>query len=61
MKLPYEQFPLFTKAMWHQDPIQAPIVQVSGILRSGALSGATIKGKITMSLPGESDEDEDEE
>jgi len=61
MTLPYQQFPLFTKAMWHSDPIQAPIVQVSGILRSGALSGATIKGCMKMSLEGESDEDEDEE
>jgi len=61
MKLPYEQFPLFTAAMWHQDPIAAPIVQVSGILRSGSLSGATIKGCIKLSLPGESDEDEEEE
>ena len=61
MKLPYEQFPLFTATMWHQDPIQSPIVQVSGILRSGNLSGATIKGTIKMSLPGESDEEEEEE
>eukprot|EP00356_Strombidium_inclinatum_P008769 CAMPEP_0170506874 /NCGR_PEP_ID=MMETSP0208-20121228/56641_1 /TAXON_ID=197538 /ORGANISM="Strombidium inclinatum, Strain S3" /LENGTH=248 /DNA_ID=CAMNT_0010788695 /DNA_START=2589 /DNA_END=3335 /DNA_ORIENTATION=- len=46
MTLPYQQLPLFTKNDWFADSIQKPIVQVGGILRSGNLSGASIKGLI---------------
>jgi hypothetical protein len=55
--LPYTQFPLFTKTDWFKDAIQKPIVQVAGILRSGNLSGATLKAKIQMSLEEEEEED----
>lgn len=61
IKLPYEQFPLFIKADWYRESTQKPIVAVAGILRSGNLSGATIKGKIQMDLVGEEEEEEEED
>jgi len=60
MELPYKQFPLFTKADWFKDAIQKPVVQVAGILRSGNLSGATLKGKIAVTLEDDPDGDEEE-
>jgi hypothetical protein len=58
MKLPYTQFPLFTKSDWFKDSIQKPISQVQGILRSGNLSGSSIKGKIQLINQEEEEEGE---
>ena len=44
--LPYQQFPLFVMSDWFKQSNPTPTVAVDGILRSGNLSGATIKGKI---------------
>ena len=61
IKLPYEQLPLFTQADWFEGSIQKPIVQVGGILRSGNVSGASIKGLIKMTSLDSSDEDDSDE
>lgn len=58
ISLPYEQLPLFLGAEWHKGSVQKPIVQVGGILRSGNLSGASIKALIKMTAASGDDEDE---
>ena len=42
---------------WFKESDPTPIVAVDGILRSGKISGATIKGKIQVNLAGEEDEE----
>lgn len=59
--LPYTQLPLFTAVDWYPSPIDKPIVQVAGLLRSGNLSGASIKASIEVQPAESSDEDSDEE
>ena len=46
--LPYREMPLFLKAEWFQTYSANDLVSVSGILRSGLLSGASIKAEVTM-------------
>ena len=61
VKLPYMQLPLFTPVDWYPSPLDKPIVQVGGILRSGNLSGASIKVSLAVTLAEESEEGSDEE
>lgn len=61
MELPYGQLPLFTANDWSRRASSSPIVQVAGILRSGKLSGATIKAGIRMKESGEDDSADAEE
>ena len=47
--LPYEIIPLFLKTEWQKYAnIQPNIVEVKGIMRSGILSSAILKGKIRL-------------
>lgn len=46
--LPYKRFPLFAKSEWFKGPSPQNIVQVSGILRSGVPTGASLKGMIKI-------------
>lgn len=46
--LPYQILPLFLEADWFNTYAEKEHVQVGGILRSGVLSGATMKAKILM-------------
>lgn len=64
--LPYYQFPLFTKTNWHRGPSEKPTVQMSGILRSGNISGASIKAQIMITnldeyVPEEEEKEEEQE
>ena len=43
LQLPYRQIPLFLKAEWFSNFQDDDLVSVSGILRSGVLSGASLK------------------
>lgn len=61
MDLPYDQLPLFTSNDWHRGAENSPIVQVGGILRSGKLSGASIKARVRMRPAGDDEEEESEE
>lgn len=54
----YKRYPLFLEPDWYGSSSSTPIVQVSGILRSGIPSGATIKAAIKIR---ESTEEELEE
>ena len=59
LELPFDQLPLFTENEWTRSVIQSPVVQVEGILRSGKLSGASIKAKIKLTDVDKEESDED--
>lgn len=44
----YQRIPLFLQPDWYRGGAATPLVQVSGILRSGVPSGATIKAAVKM-------------
>jgi hypothetical protein len=48
--LPYREMPLFTNAEWFQSFSNNELVSVSGILRSGKLSGGSIKADVKIKL-----------
>jgi hypothetical protein len=48
LQLPYKEMPLFLNAEWFQNFQANDLVQMGGILRSGVLSGASIKAEIKM-------------
>ena len=59
-QLPYEIIPLFLYPDWQSNESQKQFVQVGGITRSGLISGAYIKAKVSIEED-ESDGDDDDD
>jgi hypothetical protein len=59
LRIPFKEMPLFTNGEWFQTYSNNELVQINGILRSGTLSGATLKADIKITQEQRSFEAED--